>query len=187
MSTAGELLSCLKKNTNGSVADRKGERVGNSEGFVLPNEFVGLGATDSKRPNLVTNQTVSFVNRADAYEFANSIGKRIEQLPQLVSFESIQEWEGYVIEINDQFFRARLVDITRGKDIEDEEIDIPKGWIEASEWNTLKEGAILRLAIGYEKDLNGGKRKAKRIVFRRFHARNASNLAKIATVPTNNQ
>ena len=82
------------------------------------------------------------------------------------SFHALQEWEGYVLEIRDGEFMARLVDLTAGSSYEDEEATIPLTEISDEDAATLREGGIFRWVIGYERDPSGAKKRVSQIVFR---------------------
>ncbi|MDE2834298.1 MAG: hypothetical protein OXM02_07225 [Bacteroidota bacterium] len=78
----------------------------------------------------------------------------------------LQEWEGYVIEFNDEEFVARLVDITAGDEYETEEATIPLEEISDADAKSLELGKIFRWVIGYERSVSGGKKRVSQIVFR---------------------
>jgi hypothetical protein len=61
------------------------------------------------------------------------------------SFYPLQEWEGYVIDIADDVFTARLVDLTAG-DEQEEEADFPIAELSIADKNQLRPGAIFRWA-----------------------------------------
>lgn len=90
-------------------------------------------------------------------------------VPEL-SLQPLQEWEGYVSEVRENTFTARLVDMTANQKIEDEigEFSIE----ELSEDNValLREGAVFRWVIGYQRSKAGTKRRVSEIVFRRLPA-----------------
>jgi hypothetical protein len=88
-------------------------------------------------------------------------------LPQpATTFHALQEWEGYVLEIGETDFVARLVDLTAGPAQEEEEAVIPL--VELSDEDAAKmcPGSIFRWVIGYERTLAGSKRRVSQIVFR---------------------
>jgi len=84
------------------------------------------------------------------------------------SFAALQEWEGYVVEVGNDDFTARLRDVTAGSVYEDEEADFPVDDISESDRELLRPGAIFRWAIGYERTRGGTKRRISQIVFRRL-------------------
>ena len=75
-----------------------------------------------------------------------------------VNFHAIQEWEGYVVEINDTHFTVRLTDLTARATIPGEEAEIPFNQISEPDSSKMQVGSILHWVIGYER-LPGGKRK----------------------------
>lgn len=82
------------------------------------------------------------------------------------SFSILQEWEGYVVAILKDTFKARLTDVTRHSSIEEEEADFPLDDLDDADRATICEGAIFRWVIGYRRNLGGTKERSSRIVFR---------------------
>ena len=78
----------------------------------------------------------------------------------------LQEWEGYVIEIREAEFTARLLDLTAGGSFEEEEADIALAEIAEADAAKLEIGSIFRWVIGYERSAMGTKRRVSHIVFR---------------------
>ena len=78
----------------------------------------------------------------------------------------LQEWEGYVIEINNDGFIARLLDVTAGASHEEEEADIPLEEVSESDAAKMQVGSIFRWVIGYERAATGTKKRISQIVFR---------------------
>lgn len=98
---------------------------------------------------------------------------RILDFPQLrvpaqpsVTFHAIQEWEGYVIEIGETDFVARLVDLTVGATYEEEEALIPLVEVSDDDSADMQVGSIFRWVIGYERSASGTKKRVSQIVFR---------------------
>ena len=87
------------------------------------------------------------------------------------SLHALQEWEGYVIEIGEADFTARLLDITAGASIEGEEADIPLSEISEADAARMKIGSIFRWVIGYERSTrNLSIKRISQIVFRELPA-----------------
>jgi len=82
------------------------------------------------------------------------------------SLHALQEWEGYVIEISETEFVARLTDITAKASIEDEEAVFPLEEIADADIKKLRPGSIFRWVIGYERSGAGTKKRVSQIVFR---------------------
>ncbi|MDD9984879.1 MAG: hypothetical protein OXQ31_01260 [Spirochaetaceae bacterium] len=61
---------------------------------------------------------------------------------------------------------ARLVDLTNGSSHEEEEAIIPLDEISDDDAAKLREGAIFRWVIGYERTPAGTKKRVSQIVFR---------------------
>ena len=98
---------------------------------------------------------------------------RILNLPQpsahwslSATFHALQEWEGYVVEIGEDEFVARLVDLTAGMSYETDEATIPMEEISEHDAEKMSEGDIFRWVIGYERSASGTKRRVSQIVFR---------------------
>ncbi len=83
-----------------------------------------------------------------------------------VTFHAIQEWEGYIIDIGDTDFVARLVDLTAGASHEEEEALIPLDEISDDDAAGMQLGSIFRWVIGYERSAAGTKKRVSQIVFR---------------------
>ncbi len=82
-----------------------------------------------------------------------------------VTFHALQEWEGYVTEINDTEFTASLIDLTAGATFAGEEADIPLDEILEADAAKMQVGSIFRWVIGYERTA-GSKKRVSHIVFR---------------------
>ena len=98
---------------------------------------------------------------------------RILNLPQpsahrslSATLHALQEWEGYVVEIGEDEFVARLVDLTAGMSYETDEATIPMEEISEHDAEKMSEGDIFRWVIGYERSASGTKRRVSQIVFR---------------------
>ena len=78
----------------------------------------------------------------------------------------LQEWEGYVVEIGDNEFVARLVDLTAGHSHETEEATIPLDEVSEEEAFRMTEGSIFRWVIGYEHSPEGTRKRISQIIFR---------------------
>jgi hypothetical protein len=87
----------------------------------------------------------------------------------VVTFSPLQEWEGYVAYIDNNTFTGHLVDKTAGKKLAEETIDFQIDELSDDNKKLLREGAIFRWSIGYQK-VHGTKRKVSEIVFRRLPA-----------------
>ena len=116
----------------------------------------------SKLTKLESSQNISSKSWTDKY-LPPPVPKRI---PNISSLHALQEWEGYVIEISEDDFVARLLDITAGKTVEDEEAVIPFEEISDNDNANLRLGSIFRWIIGYERSGGGSKKRVSQIVFR---------------------
>ena len=90
--------------------------------------------------------------------------------PARSTFTPLQEWEGYVTEIGDETFTARLIDLTADSEQEEEEADFLILDLSDTDRQLLRPGAIFRWAIGYSIKRSGSKKRISSIVFRRLPA-----------------
>ena len=82
-----------------------------------------------------------------------------------VTLHALQEWEGYVTEINDTEFTAKLTDLTAKATYAGEEAIIPIDEISEADADKMQVGSIFRWVIGYERTA-GTKKRVSHIVFR---------------------
>lgn len=84
------------------------------------------------------------------------------------SFIAEQEWEGYVSHFDDKYFYAQLSDLTTPGIEEEAQFELDE--ISPIHRDLLKEGAIFRWSIGYERMMGGTRKRVSSIVFRRLPA-----------------
>ena len=82
------------------------------------------------------------------------------------TLHALQEWEGYVVEVESDELVARLVDLTAGSTHEEEEAVIPLAEISEPDVANVRVGSIFRWVIGYEWSPSGTKKRVSQIVFR---------------------
>ena len=82
------------------------------------------------------------------------------------SMHPLQEWEGWVVEVGDHEFVARLTDLTAEPGAPEEEAIIPNSEISEDDLKRLRQGDIFRWVIGYERWPSGTKKRVSQIVFR---------------------
>ena len=87
-----------------------------------------------------------------------SLPLRTERCLPGVMLHPLQEWEGYVVEIGDTDFTARLVDLTAGSSYEEEEATVPLNELSDNDIVKLRIGSLFRWVIGYERSPAGTKR-----------------------------
>ena len=90
----------------------------------------------------------------------------VTPVPRRPTFHALQEWEGYVVDFDDEEFVARLVDLTAGRTHESEEAIIPMVEISEYDASRMVVGSIFRWVIGYERSPEGTRTRVSRIVFR---------------------
>lgn len=104
-----------------------------------------------------------------SYDFAHKeITSREKKEAIQSSFIAEQEWEGYVTRIDDDYFYAQLLDLTNHG--VEEEAQFERSEVSPNHDALLKEGALFRWSIGYERLRGGTRRRSSSIVFRRLPA-----------------
>ncbi len=88
------------------------------------------------------------------------------KLHRQTRFESLQKWRGVVLEVSDEYFLARLVDIE--SPFPDEEAEILKKEISDEDLQLIAPGAVFYWNIGYQVDPSGQRKRASVIRFRRL-------------------
>jgi hypothetical protein len=88
--------------------------------------------------------------------------------PRQSVFTSLQKWEGVVLEVWEDAFLARLVDLTRPGP--DEEAEFPLDEISEEDRPLVRPGAIFYWNIGYHDSSSGQRTRASIIRFRRLPA-----------------
>ena len=115
-------------------------------------------------------KTATLTTAAGHEQYYDSLS-RILQFPipqrrRTPTFHALQEWEGYVLQVGDTDFSARLVDLTAGSSHEQEEADIPLAEISDRDSDKIRTGSVFRWVIGYERTAAGTRRRVSQIVFR---------------------
>ena len=127
----------------------------------------GAGTTRASEPVANTATLPAFIG--PELDAANPIVNFRPPSPtprRAATFYALQEWEGYVLEIDSTKFVARLVDLTAGSSYEEEEAIIPLAEISEDDTAKMREGSVFRWVIGYERSASGTKRRVSQIVFR---------------------
>lgn len=96
--------------------------------------------------------------------------------PPITTLHALQEWEGYVVEIGEREFVARLIDLTAGSSHEEEEAIIPVAELSDDDAVKMHMGSIFRWVIGYERSPAGTKKRVSQIVFRDLPAMTRTDL-----------
>ena len=106
-----------------------------------------------------------------------SLPPRYRHRAPAATLHPVQEWEGYVVDMNDTHFTARLVDLSgRGVAHEEEEAVIPLTEVSDNDVGRMRDGSIFRWVIGYERSPSGTKKRVSQIVFRDLPAMTPSDL-----------
>ena len=91
--------------------------------------------------------------------------------------ETLQQWEGVVIEILQDSFVVRLGDLTN--EMDDEEAEIPLDEVSAGDIELIAPGAIFYWHIGYYTSAGGQRTRTSDIRFRRLPSWRAEDIAKV--------
>lgn len=128
-------------------------------------------------PNAGSAGTITNVTTADGtiVELPQSVRRRADQS---VSFHPLQEWEGYIVGVGNNTFKARLTDLTAGETIANEEVELPIDDLTDDDRDLLAPGYVFRWAIGYQRTRSGAKKRISQIVFRRLPQWTEKELAK---------
>jgi len=81
------------------------------------------------------------------------------------TFSSLQKWEGYVLELHEDYFIARITDLS--DEHEDEEIEVMLAEISEDDRGLICPGAVFYWHIGYETE-KGTVKRSSIIRFRRM-------------------
>ncbi len=106
---------------------------------------------------------------SDIFLFAPNPSKLLSR-PIRRQFKKLQEWEGYVTNISNNTFHARLFDKASKHDVALEEAEFPLDDLTDDDRKLLKEGAVFNWLIGYQRFDNGGLQRVSQIIFRRIPA-----------------
>ena len=127
----------------------------------------GAGTTRASEPVANPATLPAFIGReSDAVNPIVNFRPPSPPRQRAATFYALQEWEGYVLEIDSTEFVARLVDLTAGSLVEEEEATIPLAEIAEDDLAKMREGSVFRWVIGYERSASGTKRRVSQIVFR---------------------
>lgn len=103
------------------------------------------------------------------FDDADTRGKTVPYLKPIKNqskFTALQKWEGFVLEVGQETFTARLVDL-KNEGIE-EEAEIYLNEITPEDYQLLKPGAIFYWSIGYLDHYGGQRFNTGMIRFRRL-------------------
>ena len=133
---------------------------------LAPSVEAKAGRTDGLDAPTVT--PIPLVHHAGNQAGAASVlsfPPRVSPLRPRATLHALQEWEGYIVEMDGDEFVARLVDLTAGSTHEEEAV-IPLEEISECDVATVRVGSIFRWVIGYERSPSGTKKRVSQIVFR---------------------
>ncbi len=105
-------------------------------------------------PSVVTDEKKADRNKRDTMSQSMT---RKDKTPPLAfvprtdyhprTFSSLQRWEGYVVEVHEEYFVARITDLD--EEHEDEEIEVMYTDISEDDMKLIRPGAIFNWHIGY--------------------------------------
>ena len=150
---------------------------GNRTSIVLSMARRGYEVPEMEVPGQYPSTVVSPFSTLNTDPIAQSVDKNAVDLPeysvnsqsQRYSFIAEQEWEGTVLNIDEETFVARLHDLSVSETTNLEEADFPISDISDSDHDLLVPGAVFRWCIGYLKE-HGTKSRMSKIVFRHLPA-----------------
>lgn len=142
--------------------------------YLIPHASDSGGVKDSDLYNTLVNNTVSsdsstklFTRRED--EPRNIIShESFKAKPHQSFFTSLQAWEGFVTQVMDNAFLARLIDLAHTG--ADEEAEFPIDEISEEDKALITPGAIFYWDIGYHTSYSGQRTRKSLIRFRRLPA-----------------
>jgi hypothetical protein len=145
------------------------------EGEVIPVEFIdrldyrayGYPSTATETGSVATEHSKTLSYRSP------NVADRLVCVPTFKpmprpTLVAMQEWEGTVVEINEDQFAARLIDVTNRRKYPDEEATFPITELSESDTYLLRAGAIFRWVIGIQRLPGGTKQRISQLVFRRL-------------------
>ena len=114
----------------------------------------------------------------ETYETLKSEVPNVVAIPKIsdvskahISFYALQEWEGYVLSMDETTFTAELIDKTHPvKNPANERAVFDLNEVNYSDRALLEEGAVFRWSIGYQTLQSGTKQRISQIIFRRMPA-----------------
>lgn len=96
---------------------------------------------------------------------------KLKELPtrsRLGTFQALQRWEGVVLDVGSDVFKATVIDLTAT--MSDKEAEIPLEEISPSDRDLVVEGAVFYWSIGYLDGPSGQRTRESIIRFRRLPA-----------------
>ena len=160
-----------------SYEELYGETVKLFEAKLKQNVNVEIPYTENIKHSTLNNlsQTSSLNNNGTHIDFPNLHKVSIPKLWK--KFHTLQEWEGYVLEVSENEFTARLLDLTADANEEDEEVTVPLSEIAEADHKHLYSGSIFRWIIGHEYSERGTLRRISEIIFRDLPVMSAGDIS----------
>lgn len=120
-------------------------------------DLAGSTRAESEQDSLDTSSA-----KVATVDFARVPAARTDTASSQATLCALQEWEGCVVEIGEETFEARLLDVTAGALYDTESASIPLNEISHGR-DRLEVGSIFRWVIGYERTPGGTTQRVSRI------------------------
>lgn len=118
--------------------------------------------------NEIGNKTLNGYNNTAELIKETPVASIIKKPEKPNFFSSLQKWEGTVVDIEDDYFSARLVDLTNKGPDESAEFSVDE--VSPDDLELLERGAIFYWNIGYHNSRSGQRTRSSIIRFRRLPA-----------------
>jgi hypothetical protein len=115
---------------------------------------------------------------SNVLDFQSRIVKRPRPTTTKGRFLLLQQWEGYVLKVNEDTFTALVYDQTNPKN-DPEEVELIIEEVSLFDHPLLQDGAVFYWSIGYNDQANGQRVRSSIIRFRRVPAWSRKDLKKI--------
>jgi hypothetical protein len=130
--------------------------------YKIPDDILNMSGSESNNAKTYKNATLSPKKKSLAQSFSDISWHRLPG-----EYELLQLWEGCVLCVYEERFKAKIIDKT-DKETPDEEVIIPIQEIDSDDLRLLKPGAIFYWSMRYAKRPGDGKRRESVIRFRRL-------------------
>jgi len=131
--------------------------------------------------DLLAPADLSVDSTGDMYAKVIDVNDRIVRRPRPTTkkgrFLLMQQWEGYVLKIEEDTFTSLIYDQTNTRN-DPEEVELYLEDVSTDDRSLLQEGAVFYWSIGYEDLPNGERRRTSIVRFRRLPAWSSKDLRK---------
>jgi hypothetical protein len=144
------------------LSSRRGADERTSDSNLMRSEASSM-RTDRRSQAVVNSDT----SQQPESSSSPTILRAPDTIARMATYHAIQEWEGYVEDIGDDVFAARLVDLT-SQAAPEERAELPLADLTLEQRSELRTGAVFRFTIGYEKTPGGQRKRVSQIIFRQL-------------------